>query len=138
MIQQLNTAQAAMITALSGKQFDRPEGGTREIQYFQGDLQAKREDEAQGQDVPFCLLSPGPFELSRTGTKQAVTARLTMYSAGTRADGLTMVSDTIKKLQGITGQQHAPCKLLGDIAGEPVEIDHPFYSITITLTFKTV
>jgi len=140
MITKLNTAQAAITNALTGQLFDRPEaaGGQRELIYYLGELPGKREDEAQGQDVPFCLLQPGAFELSQTGTKQAVTATLSLYSAGTRTQGLSMVSDTIKKLQGITSKQHTPCKLMGDIVGDPVEIDHPYYSITFTINLKTI
>jgi len=31
MIEKLNTAQAAIVAALAGQQFDRPEGGQRDL-----------------------------------------------------------------------------------------------------------
>ena len=135
---QLDAAQTALVAVLAGQQFDRPEGGRRDLQYFQGELPDKRETPEQGQDVPFCLLQPGPFELSTSGAKQGIVAKFVLFSAGTRADGLDMVNDTIIKLQDLPGCRFTPCKLLGAISGDPVEIEHPFYTITINLTFKTV
>lgn len=133
MFEELLATEQAIKNVVSPFTFLDPEGNNAAMRYYLGAMPRKREEAANGSDIPFCLIKPGGFGADRQGREQAVDVVFNLHIPGDRRDALEWLSTFITAVEGAEKERFTPCKVAGKITGQAPEIDHPIYQITVSL-----
>jgi hypothetical protein len=133
----LLTKVQTVTTALIGSTvFDDPAGGTHALRYSLGALPDKRDNVSQGEDFPFCLISPGKFTCGREGRNHTIEIVFGLYTSGDKTAGLAIVNTVIGIMALATREVFTPYKLMGELSGT-IDIDrHPYYALTFSGEFR--
>lgn len=136
MITLLNTVQDVIEKIIGSVLFADPAGPARALRYSIGELPDKRAETEQGEDFPFCLVSPGKFSFSREGKTQKVDIAFGLYTAGDKDAGLAMVDGVMTLMATAPREIFTPYKLMGDLTGAIETGRHPYYILTFSGEFR--
>ena len=119
--------------------YDNPAGGTIAMRAYTGAMPPKRESAGQGEDFPYRFTWLDGFDLTRHGMRYTVATEIGIYEAGSISDAITLVDSIITIIKPLPSKIYAPFKLLeSEITGDLSKANHPFYTITLNMTFREI
>jgi hypothetical protein len=136
MLALLNVVKAVVVKLVGATTFPDRTGPNRALRYSLGALPDKRDDVAQGEDFPFCLLAPGKHALGREGKSQVVEIVFGLYTPGDKLAGLTLADSVLGLMTPAVREIYSPYKLQGELTGEINTERHPYYILTLSGEFR--
>lgn len=144
----LAAIKARLLVLLAGVSYDDPVGGQSPPAIWFGSLPPKRSETEQGQDFPFVVIRPLAGSADRSEQLSTIRLICGIYSGEDDIEtGVDQVHDLAERLLAIQRERgFAPYRLnlpvtwkFGDETdpGNPGNQPHPFYFLTIDLSFKT-
>ena len=91
--------------------------------------------------VPFVLVKPGPFQLSRPQNTYGAVVAGAVYTPGDIAAGLTELDTLLQLLEGLKTARYDGYKLMLPVTGTVGDPEtginpHPYYHFSLNMTFR--